>query len=385
MYLPFKSAQKRRHKGGAQAASLPLMRRVKAAGVLPYSKDERGNAWFLLGREKPNSSWGIDSGSWSEFGGSMTDGESAEEGAAREFFEETMGCVFGHKSWVENELKTGQYLLVMDGKTPTGRGYRSFVKYIPFVDYPTKFARYKTLSKKQPHLLEKVTPHCFSDGKIRPNCTEKSSMAWFSAAQMKKAVAKYKDARVIAAATSTLAAAAAVAAAKRKSCYYEPDGIPHLRRGFAMDFDHLLNTSWGKSNFQNDEAHFPLYYTPEKLISNTCQLETIKTESGIIRPVLKTPQHQRLGPLSAHSPAVKVDAKPRAVGKPPLVIVNTEGYSFKKKKRRPRKRREEVASSGTVGKKSGTASGKQWTVVETKRKRKNSLPESSYKPVLPVF
>ena len=89
------------------------MKKIKAAGVLPYSKDADGRAWFLLGREKPNASWGIDSSSWSEFGGSLNDGETVEEGAAREFFEETMGSVFGHKSWMESELGSGRYLLVM--------------------------------------------------------------------------------------------------------------------------------------------------------------------------------------------------------------------------------------------------------------------------------
>ena len=169
-------------------------RNVHAAGVLPYSKDANGNVWFLLGREKPNAKWGIDSCSWSEFGGSILSTETPEQGAAREFYEETMGCVF-HFEWMANELKQGRYLFAMDSKTPSGKGYRSFVKYIPFVDYPARFAHFKTLSKKCPALLQQLCPDCFCGEKIRPSCTEKTSRWWFSEAQMREAVKIYQQTR----------------------------------------------------------------------------------------------------------------------------------------------------------------------------------------------
>lgn len=170
----------------------------KAAGVLPYAKDGSGQTWFLLGRERPNENWGVDSSSWSEFGGSLDKHESVEEGAAREFFEETMGVVFGHRFWMENELKQGRYLLVMDSRTPTGKGYRLFVKQVPFVNYPEKFARYKTISKKQTELFKIIAPFCFqSDGHLLPSCYEKTSMCWFSVDQMRKAVDKYATSLLI--------------------------------------------------------------------------------------------------------------------------------------------------------------------------------------------
>lgn len=327
---------------------------IKAAGVLPYSKDAQGNTWFLLGREKPNQSWGIDSGSWSEFGGSILSSETPEEGAAREFFEETMGCMW-NKTWMENELKNGRYLLAMDSKTPSGKGYRSFVKYVPFLDYPGRFARYKTLAKKQPEMFRRIVPDCFVgiDDTMSQNCVEKTSMGWFSVDQMRLAVEKYKNIRKSGIATTTTGTQhqreRGVGGNQRS--YWEPDMIPHIRRGFAMDFDHLLTTSWARNNFQDDQLHFPLVKTPK--ISTNCigedDFEIIETSSGTLRPLVKTPRFAAATKPEPKKP--KTDHRPKtpytqktltenasSCKKPPIIKVSTAGYSFKKKRKRKRNR-----------------------------------------------
>ncbi len=262
---------------------------IRAAGVLLYSRDARGNVWFLLGREKPNPHWGIDSCSWSEFGGSIDGQETVEEGAAREFFEETMGSVFS-AAWMENELKRGRYTFAMDSRTPYGRGYRSFVKYIPFVDYPTKFAKFKILAKKYPAHLQQLSPECFQDGALIPSCMEKTSMWWFNESQLRRAVDKYKMERHNSYVEKHLA------------LYHEPDMIPHLRRGFAMDLDFLLSTPWARQGFKEDRLH--LYIS-------------------------------RVAPPRGQSSSNR---------RRPILLVDVEGYSFKKRKRRRKQRTSNVAA-----------------------------------------
>ncbi len=62
------------------------------AGILPYAV-HRGDLWLLLGKERAFPDF---SGSnlWAPFGGGVERGESLEEAALREGYEETMG-IFG--------------------------------------------------------------------------------------------------------------------------------------------------------------------------------------------------------------------------------------------------------------------------------------------------
>jgi hypothetical protein len=355
-----------------------MKRTIKAAGVLPYSKDAHGDTWFLLGREKPNKSWGIDSGSWSEFGGSITSSETPEEGAAREFFEETMGCMW-HKSWMAHELQNGRYLLAMDSKTPSGKGYRSFVKYVPFLDYPGRFARYKTLAKKQPEMFRKIVPECFQGadvadvGEMLQTCVEKTSLGWFSVDQMRRAVYKYKQARTNIEPPGNMK--------QHQTTYYESDMIPHIRRGFAMDFDHLLTTEWAKNNFQCDYLHFPRVTTT-----------FVQTASGTLRPLVKTPRCVEFNK--------KLAASAHKDKNPPIIQVSTDGYSFKKKRKRNRHIKTGTVSSKALKKTNqpvqppdhAAKSSKrtqqhvkpdEWTLVTNKKKKPNK--EVVYKPTLPIF
>lgn len=89
-------------------------------GVLPYAHHQ-GTRYYLLGKEHLETGWD-GSGKWSDFGGDP-EGEEPYIGAAREFYEETMGF-FGNLE----ELK----LLVRNGiRVQVGGGY-TFLVEIPF-------------------------------------------------------------------------------------------------------------------------------------------------------------------------------------------------------------------------------------------------------------
>ena len=62
------------------------------AGILPYAV-HRGTVWFLLGKERAFPDF-PGSNLWAPFGGGVEQGESLEDAALREGYEETMG-IFG--------------------------------------------------------------------------------------------------------------------------------------------------------------------------------------------------------------------------------------------------------------------------------------------------
>ena len=172
-----------------------------------------------------------------------------------------------------------------------------------------------------------------------------------------------------------------------------------------MDFDHLLNTSWGQAGFKDDLQHFPLYYTPAKTHSPPGQLEMIKTPTGAIKPVLRTPRFLR---SSGKRTAASKGKDAKGQGKPPAVAVNTDGYSFKKKRKRRHHRRHDKPTAttsrqveghgptpGTTNEKGGKppATGRSrekpgWTTVKSRSQRKKSAAKehaSSFKPQQPIF
>ena len=287
--------------------------RIRAAGVLLYAKDSFGQTWFLLGREKPSTNSAQDSCRWSELGGSMCKGETIEETAARECAEESMNVIFNDKKWLENELKTGRYLLAIDSRTPSGKGYRSFIKRVPFLNYPEKFARFSVMAKKQPSVLRVLCPNCFDEkGHLLLSCTEKTSIAWLTASQIKEAVAYYKHMK------KDFHSREAQNVKKKQTMYNEH--VPLLRKGFALDFENLMNTSWGKGNFHDDETHFP-----PKVIGN----------SYVSRPVIKTP-HVVESTKSVRIIETEHDAQSC---EPQILVANLDGYSMKKKRRKKKKKK----------------------------------------------
>ena len=63
------------------------------ANVNVNNKNEK---YYLIGREHPEKNW-TGGNKWSNFGGAINNGESAKNGATREFYEETLG-IFGDKT-----------------------------------------------------------------------------------------------------------------------------------------------------------------------------------------------------------------------------------------------------------------------------------------------
>ena len=67
------------------------------ASVMPVMVDPlHGTLYFLLAKERYHPTWPEGSNLWTDFGGRQEPGESAEDVAAREFVEESMGqiCFF---------------------------------------------------------------------------------------------------------------------------------------------------------------------------------------------------------------------------------------------------------------------------------------------------
>jgi hypothetical protein len=83
---------------------------VVSAGVLCYAYTETTHdIFFLLGKEKSDPNWS-QSNKWCDFGGSLQPQETEEQGAAREFVEESMGVV---------SLAMEDYGVIMDSTPPS--------------------------------------------------------------------------------------------------------------------------------------------------------------------------------------------------------------------------------------------------------------------------
>ena len=119
-------------------------RRSIGSSILPYAIDnQHNNIFFLLGSERTIPNW-IDSGKFSDFGGSTKyKGESPETTAAREYHEETCCCVPFNESEVDmdirtswkyivEELKNEKYSFCLRTNIDDNKCYYTYVKQIPF-------------------------------------------------------------------------------------------------------------------------------------------------------------------------------------------------------------------------------------------------------------
>ncbi len=105
---------------------------------MPYTV-HRGRVKFLLGKEVFVPDYG-DSDKWSDFGGKLKSGETIKAGAAREFYEETAGCVMDLAE-ARQRLEEGEYLFESDLHPPKSASFRTYLMYVPFADYPGMFRR----------------------------------------------------------------------------------------------------------------------------------------------------------------------------------------------------------------------------------------------------
>lgn len=89
-----------------------------AAGILPYIKIDN-NVYVLLGKDRRNK--------WSDFGGKseLRDNDNKKYTAAREFFEETCGCVSSLFK-TSHSLNT-RYVKLLKGKSYTKKEYYMYL------------------------------------------------------------------------------------------------------------------------------------------------------------------------------------------------------------------------------------------------------------------
>lgn len=124
--------------------------RVASAGVLCFSERPDGKLILLLGREKQTEGWKQGSNKWSGFSGRIEAGEEVNEGAAREFVEESLAivpltlsmitptCAFNVSRVLGNRGRQIQLYMRGGADAPTVM-HVSFVQKIPYADYPVRF------------------------------------------------------------------------------------------------------------------------------------------------------------------------------------------------------------------------------------------------------
>jgi hypothetical protein len=102
-----------------------------SAGVLPYTFDQDGKCFFLLGKDND--------GDWSDFGGRCEFKDHSDEKctASREFFEETLGAVININDCIEKLTKGNPVKIV--SKTLNGSPYYMYLLYIDYCNYADSF------------------------------------------------------------------------------------------------------------------------------------------------------------------------------------------------------------------------------------------------------
>ena len=93
---------------------------IYSAGILPYGKDDNGNIYFLLGKDRQST--------WSDFGGrvEIKDNQYNKETAIREFFEETYNSVL-EKKYLREILSIEKNYNLITSKTLNGSPYYMYI------------------------------------------------------------------------------------------------------------------------------------------------------------------------------------------------------------------------------------------------------------------
>ena len=125
-----------------------------SAGILPYTFDQSGKCFFLLGKDNEND--------WSDFGGrcEFRDRQEPLNTATREFYEETLGSVMTVPECME-KLQNNPVQIV--SKTLNGSPYYMYLMYIDNYNYlesfnkTAHFLRYQFDKQDVSRLIEKNT------------------------------------------------------------------------------------------------------------------------------------------------------------------------------------------------------------------------------------
>ena len=140
-------------------------------GILPVAF-YKGKIYFLFSREYSKSK--TKSGLWSDFGGSREKGETYEETAIREGYEES-NHILGTKKYIIELINNGLYDITING-------YRT---YIVLIDYdknmPSKFRQqFLSVKNNKPHLISKNGLY------------EKDMLKWYSYKDIKNDYNKFR-------------------------------------------------------------------------------------------------------------------------------------------------------------------------------------------------
>jgi hypothetical protein len=133
-----------------------------SAGILPYTFDQNGKCFFLLGKDNDND--------WSDFGGrcEFKDHNEPINTASREFYEETLGSIMSIQECIE---KLNGNPLKIVSKTLNGSPYYMYMYYI---DYSNNYI--ETFQKVSNFLKYQYS----SDTRNLTKIIEKVSIRWVS-------------------------------------------------------------------------------------------------------------------------------------------------------------------------------------------------------------
>lgn len=161
-----------------------MVKRVEAAGILPFAIDPGTKAdaspldrvLLLLGKESERRHFD-ECGMWCDFGGGIKRG-AVDTAASREFFEETMGCIYTVRNKAVERIRANDFTAVVDSFVDDAKSYRMFLLRVPLRPYPSIFRQ----RKKTPHKDLRVhIPQLFrTNGKLKRDATEKSELKWVS-------------------------------------------------------------------------------------------------------------------------------------------------------------------------------------------------------------
>lgn len=132
-----------------------------SAGILPYTFDQNGNCYFLLGKDNDND--------WSDFGGrcEYKDNNDEKNTATREFYEETLGCVMSIQECLD-KINTNPVKII--SRTLNGSPYYMYLIYIEQQNYSEFF-------NKTASFLKYYYAH---DAKTYYKVLEKNCIRWVS-------------------------------------------------------------------------------------------------------------------------------------------------------------------------------------------------------------
>ena len=123
-----------------------------SAGILPYSFDQNGKLFFLLGKDNDND--------WSDFGGrcEFKDRNDPINTATREFYEESLGAILN----IQETTAIINDNTKIISKTLNGSPYYMYPIYIDFLNYNEiflkmmSFLRYQFDNSTTSRLIEKI-------------------------------------------------------------------------------------------------------------------------------------------------------------------------------------------------------------------------------------